>query len=619
MRVVYLSLIALGILIAVIYMGHVITLPTLSIPNPLNAKLSVSTQGILNVYVEVLELNALGNYTGALNTLKALGITAAVKAVPAISQLHEHEYMLTNYLAELRGIYQEVLNSLLAGNYSGARSLAIEGLIVDGEANNELNAILNIASSIAPGGAGQVVGSYQSIKQYLLSLNETFLSVLARNYTGTELTVLAMPNTVVVGSPITVYGMLTTVNGSPIPNATIGIYVGSTYVGGAVTNMYGEYSLNFTMPQVYVDRVNISAIYNPPPGSDYLPSKALTTVNVVFNVTLLTVNYTESVLWGDAVNISGYVSGPPERTVIISVGGLNVSITSINNEFSASISTANMTPGNYSITVYAPPIGPYTPAYFSGAVSIDYVVENVTVSMGSIAIAGSPIIIRGFVSPWITNTSLSLSFGGEVVNLNLTSPNFTVSIPTSILLGTGRHYVVLTINSNPPVMGITYAYGVFVINIIEVLVPVIIIAVVILMIKSGIVRLPAPGVTVIGNARSWVNTVNLAVKRSPEVKALSEEIARSALRGKIEVGSVREVVKALASAIYAVEGRTGVKFRSTNTLREYLTAVRDKLDKDETAVLTELIMLAERALYSPYVPSDEDVRRAWQLAGRFTQ
>ncbi len=201
----------------------------------------------------------------------------------------------------------------------------------------------------------------------------------------------------VVGSPVTVYGVLTTINGVPIPNATINIYVGSDYVGRALTNVYGQYSLTFTMPpQIYVSNINLTAIYNPPLGSNYLPSEATVQVNVAFNTTSLTANYTNHVMWGEPINMSGYVSGPPIRQVIISVDGVDVSTYTVNNEFSVMISTGNMTPGNYSITIYAPPVGPYSPAYMVGSVSVNSVVENITISTNYLAIAGLPITLRGF-------------------------------------------------------------------------------------------------------------------------------------------------------------------------------------------------------------------------------
>ncbi len=64
----------------------------------------------------------------------------------------------------------------------------------------------------------------------------------------------------------------------------------------------------------------------------------------------------------------------------------------------------------------------------------------------------------------------------------------------------------------------------------------------------------------------------------------------------------------------------GVGLRSTDTLREYLRAVRGMLSDEEYTVFTELVRLGEYALYSPpHIPSDEDVRRAWELAGRLIQ
>ncbi len=65
---------------AVVYLGHAIAWPSLSIPNPLNERLSVNIQGIIQLYITALELNAVGNYTGgALSITKILGITAAAR------------------------------------------------------------------------------------------------------------------------------------------------------------------------------------------------------------------------------------------------------------------------------------------------------------------------------------------------------------------------------------------------------------------------------------------------------------------------------------------------------------------------------------------------------------
>ncbi|WP_243680316.1 hypothetical protein [Vulcanisaeta souniana] len=223
-----------------------------------------------------------------------------------------------------------------------------------------------------------------------------------------------------------------------------------------------------------MNSVNLTAIYNPPLGGNYLPSEATVQINVAFNTTSLTANYTNHVMWGgEPINVSGYVSGPPIRQVIISIdGGVNVSTYTVNNEFSTTISTGNMTPpGNYSITIYAPPVGPYSPAYMVGSVSVSSVVENVTIITNYLAIAGLPITLRGALWVPVGNLSLSLSVGGETVRLDLNGPNFTVSIPTSPLLSMGRHYIIVSVSPSPPVMGAVYTYDVFVVNIPEVVIP----------------------------------------------------------------------------------------------------------------------------------------------------
>ncbi|WP_243671320.1 DUF4129 domain-containing protein [Vulcanisaeta sp. JCM 16161] len=428
-----------------------------------------------------------------------------------------------------------------------------------------------------------------------------------------------MPSTVVVGGQVLVYGTLTMINGTPIPNATVSIYIGGVYMGGALTNIHGNYSLEFPMPQIYLSRVNVTAIYNPPPGSDYLPSEATTPINVVFNTTSLTINYTREVMWGEPISISGYVSGPPSRSVIISVDGLNITTYTRNNAFSALINTENMTPGNYSIMVYAPPVGPYSPAYAEGLVELNSVVVNVTINTSPLVIAGLPIIVSGVVSPWVGNMSLSLSLGGETILLNLSSPNFTVSMRTSPLLGMGRHQIIVSVSSNPPIMGVTYAYGVFVLNILEVAVPIIIIVALLLVMRSGVISISSEEAGTVGALQPRLGPVRIELGPNAEVKTLREEIAKSVLSGKISIKNVRDIIDALANAVYAVSTKTGVKLRSTDTLREYLRAVRDKLGDEEYAVLEELIRLGEYALYSPHVPSDDEVRRAWELAKRLMQ
>lgn len=211
--------------------------------------------------------------------------------------------------------------------------------------------------------------------------------------------------------------------------------------------------------------------------------------------------------------------------------------------------------------------------------------------------------------------------GGETIYLNLSDPNFTASIPTSPLLSMGRHSIVISVNSSPPVMGAVYTYGIFVINILEIVIPIIMITALTLSLKFGIITLPSREETSISGLQYSVSPpMQIVVRPSAEVRALRKEIMKSVLRSKIGIKGVRDIVDALASVIYVIGNRTGIRLKSTDTLREYLRAVQGKLSNEEFAIFAELVRIGEYALYSPpHIPSDEDVRRAWELARRFTQ
>ncbi len=150
--------------------------------------------------------------------------------------------------------------------------------------------------------------------------------------------------------------------------------------------------------------------------------------------------------------------------------------------------------------------------------------------------------------------------GGEVTHLNLSSPNFTVSIPTSPLLSMGRHDIVVSVSPNPPIMGAVYAYGIFVVNIPEVIIPIAIVVLLLLLVRSGgAVTLPGVegGITIGGSRPGGASPIPIMVRQGMEIRELRKEIMRTALKSKISIKSVRDIVDALASAIYAISNRTG--------------------------------------------------------------
>ncbi len=618
MRILYLALVSVLIIAITIYLSHV--LPGMAtISNPLNERLRVDITGALELYITALELNALGNYTGAMYILHALNATSAVRVSQLLGELHAHEVMLTNYMVRLETIYNEALELTSTGNYSGARYFALEGLILDSEANKELNQVLSIITTVDPNETGQAMSMVEEVRARLISMNNTFLGILANNLIATNLTITVEPNETTVGGSAMVFGKLLTENGSAIPNATIMIYVDGELAGSAITNSMGYYETLITIPYIYTANTQVMAVYNPPSGSPYLPSRATANITLLFNETTLSINYTGSVLWGEPIIISGFVSGSPSREVLVSIGGVNESITTVNNVFNVSISTRDLKPGNYTILVYVKPNGTYAPTSYSGIVSINALLATPSITYPGLVVAGLPVTISGSVSPLVNNLTITVSLAGSAITLNLTSPNFTVELPTSILLGMGRHSITIAIGPRPPIAPGYYYYSVFVINPLEIALPAVIILAPILMVRAGVLRVRRSMGVGVGAQGLQVPPTSTAVvigsgKPTTRVEEVERRIVSSAPTGKITIETVREIVRAMAQAISSVRNKTGVEFRATNTLREYLRTVGNKLSPEEYTALAELTRLTEYALYSPYVPTENDVARAWELA-----
>jgi hypothetical protein len=232
-----------------------------------------------------------------MHLLKALGVTGAVRSLPTLAALHAHEERLASLMAELEGVYEDALSQVLMGNVSGARYLAVEGLVLDSEAYGELNTVTNLLTTIYPNATGQVMSMAAAMRVRLISINETLMKILYSPIT-TNMTIMAIPNIVVVGGSVTVFGRLTTSNGTAIPNAAITIYVDGVPTGSAITNSTGYYIVNVTVPPIYKPILPIKALYNPPPTSKYLPTQAVTNITVIYNSTYIAINYTGAVLWG---------------------------------------------------------------------------------------------------------------------------------------------------------------------------------------------------------------------------------------------------------------------------------------------------------------------------------
>jgi len=73
-----------------------------------------------------------------------------------------------------------------------------------------------------------------------------------------------------------------------------------------------------------------------------------------------------------------------------------------------------------------------------------------------------------------------------------------------------------------------------------------------------------------------------------------------------------KVLKAYVEALRAVQSATGDSLMPNMTLREYLRASSSKM-REALEAFSELTTLAERSLYSPHAPKEEDAEKAENL------
>lgn len=105
------------------------------------------------------------------------------------------------------------------------------------------------------------------------ALNQTAVAnPITINRTPTRLTVngtqISVNGSNVSGPEVRITGRLTTANGAPIPNETVGLRLNGTTVGETETNANGQYDTNVTVPeQLFADRsgkmtMTVAAVYN---------------------------------------------------------------------------------------------------------------------------------------------------------------------------------------------------------------------------------------------------------------------------------------------------------------------------------------------------------------------
>ncbi|MFP3238939.1 MAG: hypothetical protein RXQ00_06985 [Caldivirga sp.] len=452
--------------------------------------------------------------------------------------------------------------------------------------------------SLVGHGAGLLLAA-----QYITTaLGNSTLSQLISKLTSsssamnTTLTINLTSGSATVGSTITAYGRLTLPNGTGLGGQLILVTVNGRVIASAVTNSTGFYTVNITLPYIYVNETSVEALFIPV-AKGLASSTAEATVRLLFNETRLVIHVNGTVVkWGDYLLIWGNVTGG-NRSITIRVGGLSLNATSVNGHFNLTIPTSVLRPSNITLLIYVKPNLTYSPAERALNITVVGVRPSIRLS-GTVLLAGLTGVIHVNIEPPVKgNLTLLVNLGPLKRAVVVNSPNVTIPIRLPLTLGMGFTTLNVTITPNPPIEGAAATVRVFVVNlaqlaILAALAPVSLVAV---RLTRG-VRHKAP-----------VTQTPVAVTVEAVAKSLRQPIPSARLSDP----RVKAILDSLAKAITAVGAATGIAFGGGLTLREYLALVSGRLTDGEVVKgLNGLITLAEETLYSPRLPTDSDVEVA---------
>ncbi|MCX8137759.1 hypothetical protein [Pyrobaculum aerophilum] len=387
----------------------------------------------------------------------------------------------------------------------------------------------------------------------------------------TELSLLVNSSEVVAGGFLEVRGALTS-NNRPLVNETVAIFIEGRAAAVVSTDGKGVFKAVVRI-SVYKPLVNITAVYIPLPGSAYLPSRASVAVRVLYNKSELQISAPEVVLWGSPVEVNISQQPPVARMAIVRIGNGTWSYevkVELRSRAIVYLPTWNLGPGVYNISVYAPGTGVFAPAYAVGRVKIEALTPQMSLRAPQFIVAGLPVNVEAVLNPPLNFTIL------------LANREFKGAVPLDI--STGFVNLVAVSRPKPPFALVSASATVFVINPVQ--------------------------LAVVAVAGLVAYKMTFAQRRGG-VKEVAREVL-VAVKGRVLPISAKEVVDALAFAFFKAGERAGIRYQRTWTYREYASMVAPYVKSVDC--LWRVVHLAEKTLYSTYVPTSVEIRDAWACA-----
>jgi len=406
----------------------------------------------------------------------------------------------------------------------------------------------------------------------------------------TVLTIQADALKVPLGSELSVWGFLTTVDSRPLSSKAVDIYFDGAKMGDVTTDDDGSYSFWFSVPYVYKDRVVLHSSYLPRDldFGRYVPSSSdVLVIELRYDKPVLTAEAPRHIYPSLSFAASGRLTlyGKPLSGFDVRVSGLGQVIEAV-TETDGSFLTDFQVPldapsGGATLRVEAAPRGIVGPASVALALDVVRVPAVVEVEAPGFALSGQSLTIKGKVitsdgSP-LVGSRVDIRFGewsSSAVSSGDGSFEFVLGVP--LVAFTAQYaYMVLVSPKEPWITSSLKEGGVFIANVLS------------------ICAAPLLGATL---TFAWRRGRR---KREYEMAPLvgQEEAPQQGARA-VEARKLVSVQAQYWKAVTVVSKWTGVAMDPSLTIREYLELVREKL-MGAYASFERLSLLYERWLYSP--------------------
>jgi hypothetical protein len=452
--------------------------------------------------------------------------------------------------------------------------------------------------------------------------NQTVDNIESQNLNPTELTFSLNSTECFVGGYLTASGVLTS-NGQVLANRAIQLLIDDNSISTTKTNSDGYFQTNIQMPYKYVNSVNITALYTPL-GADrgsYLATLSPTiTVHVLFYNTIFDVSIPSVAYPGLSIDIQGTVASPDGtrlngRQVTVKLDNTTLSriITDQNGAFSTKPTISSQESlGTHNLTVSVAASGLYAQASIKRNITITKMATEIRVNAPSVILLPSEIQVTGRVSAAsgaLANASVGISFATVSTNAKTRgdgSFNVTLEIPLNTVFA-GFQNLKFTVQPTEPWQAtVQKNVSVFVLNSVGMVVALASSLSVVFVVYSKLLK---------NRSRKMDNRPFQTETPAQNTSAETPAIAAQPIPETKFVGVKGRVLQAYIGAYGAVQTATGSSLLANMTLREYMQATSLKAE-EAAEPFSHLTALAEKSLYSPHEPTEEDAAEADALASK---